>query len=557
MNIKISREIKTDILVIGGGLAAIKAAIECSKSDMKVLIATKGKICSGSSFYPLMGALGCQGPIDEVDKKYFMEEINESSFSMNDQELNKIYIDEIQDRVKELPEMGVAYSRLEGGRIACFAKRPRNIFTWKNWEEIRKNVYKIFEANDNIGLMEGTNIIRLIKKRDSIAGAVAIETSGELLLIHAKAIILCTGGFGDIYKHSLNTPDVTGDGQILALDVGAKLVNLEFIQFIPGLTKPQYKLLFSEQTLLYCKGILDEKGQDILKRYLPEGVSERDCINERAKHGPFTSADISKYFDIAMMNEIKGTGSEAGFIIKISSDILRDKRDFMVMYLDWIMKEKGIDIINEGISIAPFAHASNGGILIDKNCSVGVKGLFAAGEVAGGVHGADRHGGNASGSCLVFGKRAADSAVQYARNCSSIKVEIKEAQEVVFNKFNANVKSEFSPEDAISKIKNIMWFNANVVRSESGLVKAIGEVKKIDENYNGMDYFVSSLGSKLAVKARHTIDLSRILLNVMLLRRESRGSHYRSDYPELNNQGFNKRIISFRNSQGEIEYSFI
>ncbi|NSW90738.1 MAG: FAD-binding protein [Firmicutes bacterium] len=552
--IRFDTVIDTDVLVVGGGLAAIKAAIECARMGVKVLVTVKGEICSGSSFYPLTSGLGCQAPSSDEDKELFLQEIDESSYGMNDHRLCEIYVDEIRDRVKELPEIVISYRKLKG-RTACFAKRARDLFIWRDWEAIRSNVRRLFDSLTNLQLMEHSDIIQLLEVDGRVEGAVAAGSDRKLIVINAKSVILATGGFCGLYKHSLNTDDVSGLGHAIAFEVGAKLINLEFNQFIPGMFKPVYKALFSEQTLYYCDGVENSQGEDVLSKYLPKDVQKRECLDLRGGHGPFTCADASKYFDIAMMKEILADKGEEGFRLIYSPSIYSVENDALQNYLNWL-KTKDIDLVRDKIVIAPFGHASNGGIWIDENCCTTVEGLFAAGEAAGGIHGADRLGGNASGSCLVFGKRAAVSAVKYASSRPAPKAELERTARILADTLDTG-EGSIPPGEVVDAIGEILWFHGNIVRSEERLLEGIKKLEDMKLNYNALKTFEYGTNLRDAVKAHHCLRFSRILLEAMLIRKESRGSHYRDDYPVINNKCFGKRIAVSKNSGNGLRFELV
>jgi fumarate reductase (CoM/CoB) subunit A len=552
----IDNVLNTDIVIIGGGLAAIKAAYECSKNNFKVIVIVNSRLCSGSSFYPLMDALGCQAPTsDEADIANFLNEIDESSYNMHDRELCEIYVKNIRDRVEELPEVGIQYNKLT--RVACFAKRPRDVFYWEDWNKIRNNVHKILGSKENTLVMENKLAIMLLKKDNKVTGVVCIDEVGKFLLVKTKAVIMATGGIGDLYKHNLYTKDVRGDGHALALESGASLINMEFIQFIPGFIKPLYKVVFREGSIDHCNRVTNKNGVNILEKYLIDEQSIKQCLHERSQHGPFTSASISKYFDIAMMKEIIDTQKEDGFILEYSDSVMEDDRFVVRNYIRWLKIEKGIDILRDEISIAPFIQCNNGGIWINKYCETGVNGLFAAGEAAGGIHGADRQGGNASGSCLVFGKIAADRAVEYVQNMNFPTINKTDAIEDVYRKFDSRIKKSIDPEKVVDIVKETMWFYGNVVRSEVNLVKSLKIIGDLKKQYNALNYLTRQDKMNIAVKAHHFIYLSEVLLNAMFLRKESRGSHYREDYPKQDDLHYGKRIAIRKAEDGDIEYSFV
>ena len=532
----------TDVLVAGGGIAGLKAAIECANAGLRVTLVIKTRVCSGSSFYPLTEALGCLAPKDENDKALFLEELEESGAGMSDRHMSEIYIDEIHDRVRELPELGIEYKSITG-RIACFAKRERDIIGWFEWSKIRKNVYEVFAAKPNVRIMEFCDIVHLVKKNGKIAGAVAADFQSRLYHIQTDNVILATGGYCGLYKHSLNTDDVIGLGQIMALDAGARLVNLEFIQFIPGIIKPVYKTLFSEQTLRYAQAILDDDGNDLLSRYLPEDVTSRECLDSRGHHGPFTSMDYSKYFDISMMKEAIRTGSQKGYRLVYSPEIYKVDNEFIKMYIDF-MDKLHIDLIKENITIGSFGQAANGGIFIDENAETGVEGLYAIGEAAGGLHGADRLGGLASGSCLVFGKRAADSVIRrHQAGHAMDTANGSDAMEQYEAMLDNGIEGILLPDEVMVEIKRILWTYANVIRSERTLDEALALLAPVEASYNAAYAIKAGAAARDAVKARHCLKMARILLEVMKKRKESRGAHYRDDYPAMDNTNFNKRIF--------------
>src|SRR5699024_1655015 len=158
----------------------------------------------------------------------------------------------------------------------------------------------------------------------------------EFVLVECQAVILASGGFGSIYKHNLNPADVDGSGHMLALEAGANLVNMEFIQFIPGITSPRYKTLFGEHTLMYCRDIIDNHGESLLSPYLPENISKKECLEIRSTHGPFTHSLESKYFDIAMMENIIKTKNENGFTLLYEDELYDNEEEFYRVYLDWL-----------------------------------------------------------------------------------------------------------------------------------------------------------------------------------------------------------------------------
>ncbi|GHH97771.1 succinate dehydrogenase [Neobacillus kokaensis] len=541
---QIKEVISTDVLVVGSGLAGLKSGIELAKAGKTVIMSTKTQLCSGSSFFPLKASLGTQITKDDADKEVFLQDIEDVSHHMHDREMAKIYIEEIRDRVEEYEEIGINPYKLSEDRKACFANHARTIYMLRDWNKIRENVRDILVEYPNLSLWERSAVISLIKKDEKVAGAFLLDKNNDLFMIKSKAVVLATGGFGNIYKHNLNPHDVDGSGHILALEAGASLVNMEFIQFIPGITTPKYKTLWGEHTLNYCQDFVDEEGNSILDGVLPEGLSKKECLKIRSTHGPFTNSLPSKYFDIAMMKEIIRTKSEAGFELIYDPSIYENEGDFYTIYLDWL-KERGINLVTDRIKIAPFGHASNGGVKIDSYGRTAVQGLYAIGELAGGIEGANRLGGNSTGSCMVFGKRAAQSCLEYVNSHNFIDInvedEISQLHQVI-QKASAKAEHSLTPNEVIEAIQEIMWFYGNVIRDEKNLQAAMGKIEELKSKYDMWSFVNNGSEQKSAFKARNFIILSSILLQAMLERKESRGAHYREDFP-TENEDYNKRLF--------------
>ncbi len=553
---KVKEELIADVLVVGSGIAGLKVSIELAKAGKTVIMSTKTQLCSGSSFYPLKASLGTQVTKDDSDKDLFLQDIEAVSHNMHDREMAQIYVEEIRDRVKEYEEIGIEPQKLSDNRKACFANHGRSIYMLKDWNKIRENVKEIFGDYPNISLIERSAVISLIKKGERIAGAFLLNRNNDLVMIHCKAVVLATGGFGNIYKHNLNPNDVDGAGHILALEAGATLVNMEFIQFIPGFTTPKYKTLWGEHTLTYCKDFVDENGNSILESVLPEGLSKEECLEIRSTHGPFTNSLPSKYFDIAMMKEIIRTKSEHGFELIYDEAIYDDKQDFYTIYLDWL-KERGVNLVTDRVKIAPFAHASNGGVKIDSNGRTGIEGLYAIGELAGGIEGANRLGGNSTGSCMVFGKRAARNCIEYVNSNDFEEFDVQEAiRQLVdsIDQFSPESENSLSPSEVMDAIREIMWFNGNVIRNEKNLQSAFEKIEKLKSSFNMNLHVKNENERKSAFKARNFLILSSLLLQSMMERRESRGAHYREDFPYEDDR-YNKRLfVSLKNDKVKLEF---
>lgn len=536
-----------DIIVVGAGLAGVRATVTAAQQGQKVLLCTKAVLCSGSSFYTQMDTLHCQGVLSEADKAVFLEDIENASQGMNDPYMNRYYVEHINDRIREFPQMGVEYHALPEPKLACFANHPHALFSWTDWNKIRANVKSILASYPNVTVMEKTDAACILTRSNAVSGMVLrSRASGDFMMVGCSAIILATGGFGALYRHNLNSPDVSGDGHALSLAAGASLINLEFNQFIPGYLKPVYRIVFREGTLEHCTSMEDSCGRDALRERIPDAAARQDLLYRRSKHGPFSSREGTSDFDAAIMEGCSDPQTQ-GVRIHYSPSLYDDPRSYVQSYLKWLQDVYHVDLRTADAGIAPFFHAANGGIYVDHQCQTTVPGLFACGEAAGGIHGADRLGGNATGSCLVFGHLAASSAVEYAKKHPVSAPCLSDAHKTLGAFFRGT--GEIGPAEVIEKIQNIMWCKANILRQETTLKEALEEIQALKELYDPFRHFHTPQGH-LALQAAHALTLAPALLTAMIERRESRGAHCRQDYPQTDKTDLYRLVL--RQEQGHL-----
>lgn len=551
MKLSFDKTVTADVLIVGAGYAGIKATYECCKAGLNVLLVVKSKICSGSSYYPLMTGCGCLSPKDDADKEMFVQELCDVGLGINDRRLSEVFVEEISSRVSEMEEMGFPVSKLLG-RKACFAHRDRNINAWSDFTGIKKTVRENFSAFTNLTIMEHSDLVHIVSGDSKVRGAIVADQESKLTYVKTNNVILATGGFCNLYKNNTNTADTSGLGQVIAHDAGAKLINLEFVQMLPCFITPTYNALLPETSLIYAQGLYDTDGRDILSPYLEDGITKRQCIDSRSGHGPFTSVDYSRYFDIATVKEIEKSGHQDAVEIVFSKDILSSDNPAIQLQVKNMAKQ-GIDAIGDRLTIALFGNSSNGGVYINENAETSVQGLFAAGEVSGGLHGADRMGGLASGCCFVFGKRAADSAA--ARKNEKDYAEETEALSQFSDMLHQNTLGNLTPSEAMSEVKDVFDRYTNVIRTEQGLTVGLKKAKELNNSYSAGKAIDNGSGISEAVAARHSLKMAELVLTSMLERKESRGAHYREDYPNLDNKNYSFRTaVSKQNKRILLEH---
>jgi succinate dehydrogenase/fumarate reductase flavoprotein subunit len=346
--------------------------------------------------------------------------------------------------------------------------------------------------------------------------------------------VLASGGYGSIFKYHLCTEDVLGSGQHMALKAGCKLVNMEFMQMMPGYIKPAYKTIFNEK-IFHFSDFKKADGSDLLNK------EQIKTLEIRSGHGPFTSRLDSKVVDFALFKAF--TKDEGGVKVTYSEEMKKNPPEFVQVYFDWLKQAKGITA-DDPIYIGVFAHAANGGVRINPDASTDVPGLFAAGEVTGGMHGADRIGGLSTANGLVFGAIAGHSAAEFAAKAEP------SAESCMYIPMSAS-----GCEAALKKLQQTMFQNAMVLRCEQGLLESLSLVQSLrssvaaklrpDDNFN-------EVAKTQRFLARCTTAES--VLRSALLRKESRGSHNRVDYPQQDPKLEKQIIVEMRDGEIRAEY---
>lgn len=529
-----------DVLVMGAGLAGITAAVWAAKRGAAVCLAANGAIGSGSSFYPGTWGLGLIGPETKEDEADLMDVILEIGEGMADKKLVSCLVSGVTQGITELKELGAeikdAVHKSEREFIPCFDRKCRD------WHGIVKEGTKeaLIKALKEMGveLLPFTQITDIRTEDGRVVGAEAVRRGreGGFLSINCKAAVIACGGLGGLFSRCLNTPDVTGMGQFLALKAGASLINLEFMQMMPGFLHPAPKTIYNEKVFRYSSFFYPDTGESVFADWSRE---KRERIMEiRSGHGPFTSRLDSREVDIRLYQE--GLKHKEGILLRYKEELKENQPEFVKTYFQWLKKEKGLTM-DDPVYLGIFAHASNGGIRIDSQAKTGVKGLFACGEAAGGMHGADRLGGLSTANALVFGKIAGCSAAEWCKWAKAAKKEgVRERTEIL------------DAEGLLAEVREINYRGAMVVREETVLLHALRKLealKKAGERQrrrlNEADRKES--GEAAEEKAGYSppwerygkmreleaaFVLSEALLRAALLRKESRGSHFRLDYPK-------------------------
>jgi succinate dehydrogenase / fumarate reductase flavoprotein subunit len=460
---------------------------------------------------------------------------------LNNWRMAQIHAQEAPDRVRELEMWGALFDRTSDGKIL---QRPFGGHTWRRLchvgdrtglEMIRTLQEKGIHSGIDV-YMECT-IIKLLKDGERISGAFGYwRESGRFVIFKAKAVVLATGGIGKAYKITSNSWEYTGDGHALAYEAGAELIDMEFVQFHPtGMVwPPSVKGILVTEAVRGEGGILkNSKGERFMERYDPQKMelSTRDVVAR------------------AIYTEVKeGRGSpHGGAFLDISHKGAEYiKRKLPSMYHQFL-EFADIDITKEPMEVGPTTHYMMGGVRVQaENGASTVPGLFAAGEVAGGMHGANRLGGNSLSDLLVFGRRAGLGAAQYANeiNGDSLKInedEVEQAAREMLRPFE-NERGE-SPYTVHHSLQEVMQNYFGVFRIEEGLKEGLLELEKLKERASNLKIEGSRLynpGWHLCRDLKSMLIVSEAIAKSALQRQESRGAHSRVDYPNTDDEKWGK-----------------
>ena len=535
-----------DVLVIGGGGAALRAALSAWDAGACTALLCKGEAGkSGATYYSVaeVGAFnvpdGSMDPTDTPDE--FFRDMEMASLGMAKLPLCKLLAERAGEALKDLEEMsnGQVFSKIDGVfnvYQACFSTKPRSHVVENHFKPILKALREELQKTD-VTVLNQFQAVDILLSNGEVGGVLALDAEGAEVVIHAKSVIMATGGASRLFKRNMYPADITGDGYAMAYRAGADIANMEFIQAGIGVAHP-FINLFGNYLWKAFPRIRNAAGENILLKYGTSIEAERIAVQEKT-HFPFSTRDASKLIEIAVQSEINcGNGTENGnvfldFLDTDFQELFQRDPEFASMWkftYNWHL-EKGIDFYKEPIEIACFAHAINGGVLIDENAQSSVPGLFAAGETAAGPHGADRLGGNMSVTCQVFGKIAGQSAAKRAKSMRNFP-NICTASTTVVEKLSS-LKTGYSAK--LSTLLEDLQVASDrallIVRNEKSLLEYRQLLSNIrQELAKGCP--AQELGELLQLE--NLVMTGEMISSAALARKESRGSHYREDYPESN-----------------------
>ena len=494
---------RTDVLVIGAGAAGIRAALAASQAGAEVTLVSKGLIAkSGSSFSPLSRGWGIQALAGEerTDKNLegFYNDIMEAGLGVCDPGLVRILVEESGPRLEDLLAFGLLLRKDDEGKPlrvkGCFSHSERAFLT-ENLANIRETFQAMLDAS-SAKVLVGT-AAELIVLQGGCRGAWLVTSDKKIVRVMAQATVLATGGGPGLFKDHLASESEAGEGYALAHHAGAELKNLEFIQFMLGIKENGRRRFFPLSEMDGLGTLLDSDGRDIIMEHIQGRENRKRAIEERMAHHPFSTRDSSYLIDLGLA-KTRSAGKRAFW----GNGNRAEKR----------------------AEVAHMAHAFNGGAVFNENGETTVPGLFAAGEVAAGPHGADRIGGCMMTATQVFGERAGRSAAARAMKKRTVPVATPPS-EILLKKNSEEKRSGSRNLEALAMARDVFSRELMVLRNGKGLEKCLSTME--DSRQALVPEPDGSILSLLT--GEHMLTAMQLIAAAAFKRGESLGPHFRTD----------------------------
>ena len=553
-----------DVLVVGAGGAGLRAAIEASAAGVKTGVLSKSLLGKAHTVMAEGGMAAAMGNVDDRDnwRVHFADTMRGGQY-LNNWRMAELHAREAPARVREMEAWGAVFDRTKDGRIL-----QRN-FGGHRYPRLAhvgdRTGLELIRTLQDHGIHQGidfhmeTTIVTLLKDGERCVGALAYDRErGRFKLFHSKAVVLCTGGIGRAYQITSNSWEYTGDGHSLAYHAGAALLDMEFVQFHPtGMVWPP-----SVRGILVTEGVRGEGGvlrNNLGKRFMfddiPDNYKPQTADNEE-EGWRYTQGDKNArrppelltrdHVARCIRREVKeGRGSPHGGVFldiawikeKLPNSVEHIKKKLPSMYHQF-KQLADIDITQEPMEIGPTTHYMMGGVEVDAETQMSrVPGLFAAGESGAGLHGANRLGGNSLSDLLVFGKRAGEFAAKYARESGAGQInnaQVEEASRWALAPFDRGPAGE-NPYAVQHDLQSMMQDLVGIVRREEEMERAIEGIQALkaravkagvggNREYNN--------GWHTALDLNNLLTVSEAIAMAGITRKESRGAHFRDDFPE-------------------------
>ena len=579
MNISEIKTVEHDVIILGAGGAGLRAAIECSMQGLSTGLVCKSLLGKAHTVMAEGGVAASLGNVDKRDhwKVHFRDTMRGGKF-LNNWRMAELHAKEAPARVRELEEWGAVFDRTKSGLI-----NQRN-FGGHRYPRLAhvgdRTGLEIIRTLQDHGIHQGIDIymectgLDLIKDGDSISGMVGMwRDSGEFIIFKCNAVILATGGGGKAWKITSNSWEYTGDGYGMAYDAGAELMDMEFTQFHPtGMVWPP-----SVRGTLVTEGVRGEGGilvNSENKRFMYDNIPERFAAEtadseEEADRWLAGDKDARRPPELltrdvvarAIRKEVKaGRGSpHGGAFLDIASRRNADdiKRKLPSMYHQFNVLAE-LDITKESMEVGPTLHYFMGGVKVDADTQMTcVPGLFAAGECAAGVHGANRLGGNSLSDLLVCGKLAGSGAVNYLKSLNNKKnLSDDDIQKVIRSTTDIlNREKGENPYLIHEELQELMQNNVGIVRTDELLSEGIAGLSTLWEKFNNVKADGAcqfNPGWHEAISLRNLLVTSESVARAARMREESRGAHTRVDFEGERDEWLKYNVVIKKSDEGNM-----
>lgn len=533
MLLKTVKQKECDVLIIGGGGAGLRASIAAADNGADVLVVSKTHIGHATNTYLSKSIIASSGWGDTSDTAHIHRtDTLQGGRYLNNPEMVDCIVKRIPSEMTMLQQWGVSLCTGKDNRPSV-VKIPGHSFArhlvGKNWTGSDLVLpLKQKAKSSGVSFEERMFVSSLMVSGGRVVGASCVSEDGCFLAIAAKTIVLATGGFGQLYLNTNNAPGITGDGQVLAVQAGVSVQDMEFIQYYPtALGKKGSRILLYER-LLAQEGVLlkNSRGENILKK------NGYDIIND---------INRDKLAQI-IMNELLDDPDQNSVVCMDLSGLSPEAAQTLSSLLPSQWK-KGINIFQ----VTPTTHFCMGGVVVDSHGETSCQGLFAAGEVTGGAHGANRIGGNALAEVIAMGSLVGKAAAKRALGLEK------------FNGFDTALRQERehletmfcrkgpNPRTLSREIKETMWFNAGIIRSQESIDKALTKIM----SRKGLPAEVKSPKDLIRfLEFQNMLLVGEMVCRSALERTESRGSHFRADYPKENEKNWLVNIVVKQKESG-------
>lgn len=523
-----------DIVIIGSGAAGLRAAIAARKSGLTICVISKGSPGMGSS--TIMSAGAFSGDVGGRTTSEYRDLTLRSGKGINNPDLVGALLRDASARLTEFMEWGVKAKMGEGLLVI---DGP----AWPPGKEIIRCLLEKARSVD-VNFMSGLTAANILSK-DGTAGILAWSSVRKAwVALTARAVVLATGGGSALFLRHDNPRMMMGDGYALAFEAGATLQDMEFVQFYPLiLAEPGLPLLLIPPTLLELGSLINSRGQEIREKYgileKPAAIRARDTLSR------------------ALFLEIQREGQEVHLDLTNVDRATLLEEPFLVS--TWGKLGGDAKGLTRPLSVAPAAHHVMGGVCVDSHGNSSIPGFFAAGEATGGVHGANRMGGNALTDTIVFGARAGEAAAEWAIAQAGRKIPSMDRElqtRLPDFSLKTETKSDTTPHDLKIRLQHVMWEDGGIIRNKEGIERALVEVQKIGTESERLIPAGGRRSVQDIIELRLGVRTALLILEGALRREESRGAHFREDFPRQRDDAWLGSLKVRRSQKGGELWSF-